>query len=420
MNKIINTKISFKKKGEIKLRNIVLNDIVKIFEILDEKGKRDRDIVLELLHNQLIEPEISLEEFKKQPEDNLIKISKVFIEKEDYIFKGFKDTDDFYKDFVFAIKTIKRQQLEYIGRIVESCKPAIEEASQAVSKILETLPLARISEQIARIGENVSRVLSSGVFETIGKQVITLNEVYQKWIDQHKDIFENIGKYWASVWQNYKIAEDEAIPVLKKYKWFITSSMPINIVFNLMQLEKKKGRQDKAVNNLFIDYFSMNNWQSLEEMVNSWESCLIMRKRLKILRDSVQTLKIVRNKNINSSHVILPTLIAQIDGVLSDYLRSKNIQWSCSYDDFINGGGRVIRVGRKSQFRSNNHGILTTPLNDLANIVFLDILFQSSRQPNIPFNFNRHKIMHGEIVNFGRKDYLVRAFMVLDFLANLR
>ena len=416
MNKIINTKINFKKRSEIKLRNIVLNDIAKIFEILDEEGKGNYDIVLEILHNQLIEPEISLVEFKRLPEDNLIKIGKIFIENEDYIFKGFKNTGDFYKDFVIAIKTIKKQQLEYIGHIVESYKPAIEK----ISKILETLPLARISEQIVRIGENVSRVLSSGVFETIGKQVIALNEVYQKWIDQHKDIFENIGKYWASVWQNYKIAEDEAISVLKKYKWFITPSIPINIVFNLMQLEKKKGRQDKAVNNLFIDYFSMNNWQSLEEMVNSWESCLIIRKRLKILRDSVQTLKIVRNKNINPSHLILPTLIAQIDGVLSDYLRSKNIPWSCSYDDFINGRGRVIRVGRKSQFRSNNHGILTTPLNDLANIVFLDILFQSSRQPNIPFNFNRHKIMHGEIVNFGRKDYLVRAFMVLDFLANLR
>lgn len=418
MNKIINTKINFKKRSEIKLRNIVLNDIAKIFEILDEEGKGNYDIVLEILHNQLIEPEISFVEFKRLPEDNLIKIGKVFIENEDYTFKGFKDTGDFYKDFVIAIKTIKKQQLEYIGRIVESYKPAIEK----VSKVLETLPLARIGEQIARIGENVSRVLSSRVFETIGKQIIALNEIYQKWIDQHKDIFENIGKYWAGVWQNYKIAEDEAIPVLKKYKWFITPSMPINIVFNLMQLEKKKGRQDKAVNNLFIDYFSMNNWQSLEEMVESWENCLIVRKRLKILRDSVQTLKIVQNKKINPSHVILPTLIAQIDGALTDYLDSKNIPWECAYDDFIQQG-QIRKVGRKSQFRRNRPGILTTQLDDLASTVFLDILFQHSQkgQPlNTPFNFNRHKIIHGESVKFGRKDYLVRAFMVLDFLSHLK
>lgn len=416
--KIINTKINYKKKSEIKLRNIVLNDISKIFEILDGKEKMNRDIVLEILHNQLIEPEISLVEFKRLSGDNLIKIGKVFIENEDYTFKDFKDTGDFYKDFVIAIKKIKEQQLEYIGRIVESYKPALEKAS----KVLETLPLARIGEQIARIGENVSRVLASGVFETIGKQVIALNEIYQKWIDQHEYIFENIGKYWTDVWRNYKIAEVDAISVLKKYKWFITPSIPINIVFNLMQLEKKKGRQDKAVNNLFIDYFSMNNWQSLEEMVESWESCLIVRKRLKILRDSVQTLKIVQNKNINPPHVILPTLIAQIDGALTDYLDFKNIPWECAYDDFIQQG-QIRRVGRKSQFRRNRPRILTTQLDDLASDVFLDILFQHSQngQPlNTPFNFNRHKIMHGESVKFGRKDYLVRAFMVLDFLSHLK
>jgi len=425
--KIINTKINFKKKGEIKLRNIVLNDIVRIFEILDEKEKMNRDIVLEILHNQLIEPEISLVEFKRLSGDNLIKIGKVFIENEDYTFKDFKDTGDFYKDFFIAIKKIKEQQLEYIERIVESYKPALEKASQAASKVLETLPLARIieqaaraGEQIARIGGNVSKILEAIDLESIGEMVIGWQNFCQKWINQNRYVFENITMFWANVLQNYKISPDQAIPVLKKYKWFITPSLPINIVFYVIQIEESKGEQE-AVDNLFIKYFSANNWQKLDEMVDSWENSNISKERLKIIKDCLEILKLDKSNSINEVNVILPTLIAQIDGALTDYLNSQNIQWDCYYEDYIKNG-RVEKVGRKSQFRRYKPVVLTTKFDELTNTIFLDTLFQSSQrgqQLELPLDFIRHKIVKGEIVTYGKKDYLIRAFMLLDYIANI-
>ena len=60
---------------------------------------------------------------------------------------------------------------------------------------------------------------------------------------------------------------------------------------------------------------------------------------------------------------------------------------------------------------------------DLANDIFLNILFQDSKsgQPlDIPFIFNRHKIMHGEQFRYGRTDNTIRAFLILDFLASLK
>ena len=65
--------------------------------------------------------------------------------------------------------------------------------------------------------------------------------------------------------------------------------------------------------------------------------------------------------------------------------------------------------------------VLTTQLDDLANDIFLNILFQRSQKGKplaTPFSFNRHKIIHGESIKYGRKDYLIRAFMVLDLLAH--
>jgi len=36
------------------------------------------------------------------------------------------------------------------------------------------------------------------------------------------------------------------------------------------------------------------------------------------------------------------------------------------------------------------------------------------------FQFSRHKIMHGEDLQFGTIDNVIRAFLLLDFLANLK
>ena len=156
-------------------------------------------------------------------------------------------------------------------------------------------------------------------------------------------------------------------------------------------------------------------------MVTSWKTNSLLRKRMNILLDCVRTLKKTKGKNINLVNVILPTLIAQIDGFLTDYLKSKNISWDVDYDDLI--GKNRSKIGRKSQFKKHRSIMSNDQCDDLANHVFLNILFQRSQKGKslkTPFNFNRHKIMHGENIEYGRKDYLIRAFLVMDFLASLK
>ena len=153
-----------------------------------------------------------------------------------------------------------------------------------------------------------------------------------------------------------------------------------------------------------------------------WKNKAILKKRVKILDDCVQALKSISCKKINKANILLPTLIVQIDGILTDYLELKHIPWDCTYDDFIQGK-KIKRIGRKSQFQKNRTKLMTTQLDELANDIFLNILFQGSqkgRPLKTPFNFNRHKIIHGENVLYGRSDYLIRALLVIDFLANLK
>jgi len=198
--------------------------------------------------------------------------------------------------------------------------------------------------------------------------------------------------------------------ILSKYKWFVTPSFPLSFISMINNINKEHVRKDKKVNQLFIKYFEMNDWQNLEIMVNGWKDNNLLKKRFKILADCVSLAKLSYKNGINGANVILPTLITQIDGFLNDYLNSKG--FICGYTYKI----------KKNQFEKIKPKILPTPFNDSAFKILLDILFQESwagKPLEVSFNFNRHKINHGESTTYGRKDYMIRAFMILDLLSNL-
>jgi len=59
---------------------------------------------------------------------------------------------------------------------------------------------------------------------------------------------------------------------------------------------------------------------------------------------------------------------------------------------------------------------------EIGNDFILNTLFQTAytkQKLKKPFGLNRHKIMHGEYVNYGRNDHLIRSYLILDFLYGL-
>ena len=60
--------------------------------------------------------------------------------------------------------------------------------------------------------------------------------------------------------------------------------------------------------------------------------------------------------------------------------------------------------------------------SDAINDVFLDVLLQDTKPRQdykTSMHFSRNKILHGENFNYGKKDYVIRCFMILDFLHGL-
>jgi len=437
-----NTELEIKSLGDIELKYISYGDTREIAKLLPQK-KSDKDFVLQILFQQLVKPQIKFSEFEKISEKELKKLARAFVKKEDYTFKHFKNTGDFFKDFRQALQNHYDKHIEELRKTFEPIIKSTQETLTAFQKnygsviqqaidtnsyIQDTMrQFTSVAEQFQKtqlqITESIKPIIEqyNATARILAEFIKPQIEIWQKWAEQNKSVFQNSGKQWAEFQKKYKIAEEKAVVVLQKYKWFVSPSMPIDFVFEVVQLGQKKGRQDKAINKLFVDYFSKDNWENLEILVSDWGKNNLFKKRLKIINDCIQTLKETSNKT-NTVNVVLPTLIAQIDGFLTDYLDSKGIPYDCAYDDFIQNG-KVKKIGRKSQFKENNFKVLTSNLDDLANDIFLNILFQRSQKGKplkTPFNFNRHKIMHGENIKYGRNDYLVRTFLLLDFLAHLK
>lgn len=425
-----NTKLYLKPLGTVELKYISYGDTRDFLKIL-QKPLSDRNFVIEILYHQFIKPEIKFDKFKKLPDKEIEKLGKAFVKKEDYTFKHFQDTGDFFKDFRQAVKTQNKKHIEELRKTFEPIlkstqetlaafhkdyAPVIQQALDTSSYIQNIISqFASVAQQFQKtrlqMAESIKPIIEqyNTTARILAESIKPQIEIWQKWAEQNKSVFENIRKNWSEFQKRYKIAEKKAVGVLQKYKWFISPSMPIDFIFKVVQLGQKKGRQDKAINKLFIDYFSQNDWQNLEAITKNWKKKPLFKKRIKIIQDCIKTLKNADRKT-NTVNVVLPTLIAQIDGFLTDYLDSKGISAN-SYKQ------------KKIQFRRNSSRALTSNLDDLASDIFLNILFQHSqkgRPLKTPFNFNRHKIIHGENIKYGRKDYLIRAFLVLDFLAHLK
>lgn len=427
LNRIHSTKTKICSLGNVEIKYVSHGDTIEFSKILEEQIS-NRDFVVKILLHQLIEPKLDFETLQKLSDEELEKLAKVFVKAEDGAFKYFKDTGDYFKDFRQALKTGQEQQVEEFRKTFEPKIKSAQETLTVFSKnyasvIHQTLDsTSYIQEWLKGAAEVVKKISDAQfrfvedlepVIEQIQSMAKIINEslkpqidFWQKWAEQNKRIFDSFSNFWIEFQRKYNVAEQKATQILRKYKWFITPSMPLSFVFKVVKLGEKQGRQDKAVNNLFTMYFEVNNWNNLEVMVDSWKNNPLLKKRYKILSDCVAIIKLGSKKKINVSNIVLPTLITQIDGALSDYMESKNVSWN-GYRD------------RNTKIRINKPKVFTNKLDNQATDIFLNILFQGSqrgRSLETPFNFNRHKIIHGEIVKYGRKDYMIRAFMVLDLL----
>ena len=425
-----NTKSKSKTLGEIELKYISSGDSDDFFKLLED-FKDGRAFVAQVLHHQLITPEISFKDFNKISDNELRAIAKDFVSDKKDIFKYFEDTTDaeFFSDFRKAIEKCLQERMEKLLKFSESINKSLETVNVDYRNLIGNfvIPLSSIKGMVETIDLHTNHIFGSTEsldfalrdYQTAAR-FFSENLILQikpliDWIEQNKAIFDTYTNYYREFQEVYRVSEKEAIRVLRKYKWFISPSLPFDFVFKAVKIGQREGNQRKAMNKLFVDHFSKDNFENLEVFVDKWGGNPLFKPRMKILRDCISTLK--NAKRSNPSNLVLPTLIAQIDGITSEFMKQEGLANPSRGKWETPSGGKIYW---KDWFK---HQTLNQSLLEAANDIFLNILFQRAHPGaplDEPFTFNRHKIMHGEYLRYGRIDNTIRAFLVLDFLATLK
>ncbi len=406
-----NFKFSSKTLGELEIRPFTVNQFIKAEQLLEEHLD-EREFTIKLFFGLIEEPKFSFDLFQKIPDselkciariicDNNTKLNNIFgVPADEHFFIQFKDAIQRYHDEI-----INKMSINIEGFVAEInlAKKDIGLSISSFQNLFDHSIFPEIIIPQMQIPQIDPLQLS-----------IPLNVTY------FDDLFQQIRNFSESLRIN-DIDLKYADKILKKYKWFLSFSLPISFYFDVLEIEKSGNQKSMRINNLFFDYFFEDNYKELNELVESWKNNPLFQPRMKIFRSCVKTLKRSKERD-NPSNVVIPVLIAQIDGIQKEIYAKYSILKKgpdhdpIYFDEFGNKSKNKAKAKRKLIASLNKHSFA-------GDYLLFDILFQDNNNGKkifIPTTFWRHGILHGEYVNYGRKSHTIRAFLILDFLHYLK
>ena len=384
--------------GVLEFRYISYRDIA-FFQKLD-KNITNKDFSVKAIFNQL-ETKKVFAEFSSLPESELKEITVKYVNKSkliNYYYTQIESPDVFlkFKKSILLYLEEQRRRMEAMSKAISIQMTSITETiRKAITVPMITLPKI-IFPQI---------VLPKIILPDISKQLNILNTSFLR-------VFQDQSKIWQNFAVQHKKVSKKSLKNLKKYNWFINSSMPSSFI-----AETAKANNAKDMKDLFISYHTYNNFSTLNYYCIEWNKKPLFKRRMKILRDAINLfIKNYDNKNVNINNIIIPVLINQIEGIKHDYMKSKgfvNISMT-SYKDSSNNQSVSWTTIVQDSLKNEDD------FSKLIGTVFEKILFQKEADKATIINFSRHKISHGAIVKYGTFETTVRCFMILEFLSELK
>ena len=303
------------------------------------------------------------------------------------------------------------------GSVVESNMAAVSQALTGVDAMSQTMI------NLNYVFNNSAIFQASEILKAIQPQI----DFWNDWINTNSHIFkfyEEHNVFWKNLKEQYNISKKRALNCVKRYHWFISPSMDPSIVRNIVSICEGNSKSKWGdINHVFNDYFLDNNCENLNRFADNWSSNPIFDGRMKIIRDCVE---IIKNppKNVNFSNVVVPVLISQIDGIQMEFMNQRGLKVDkkkvvCDLD----GNRKKDKHGQNIKYDTYIRDLTSgDEFLDAMNDVFLEVLFQHTMPGEgykASIKFSRHKILHGENFRYGRKDYVMRCFMILDFFHGL-
>ncbi|MBN2208418.1 MAG: hypothetical protein JW759_03895 [Candidatus Coatesbacteria bacterium] len=249
------------------------------------------------------------------------------------------------------------------------------------------------------------------------------------WFRRNTERLAQYAKLIAQIADEMKLAEEVVNQALRKARWPLSPDTPVLFWIKVAELAVKPGvqpsHQAEAIDNLFVEYYTSDHHQALTEMVLGWQQNAHFQPRMEILKDCLSVISTAA-PGINVSNVVIPAMIAQMDGVKTDILESMGLQRVITRDK---RGKRRIEQNRWEDTSGQERNwkdwlrdeMESQPqFRQIAGDVLLETLYETA-YPGQQVGwgtFSRHKIVHGESLKYGTLPNTIRAFLILDFLAS--
>ncbi len=173
---------------------------------------------------------------------------------------------------------------------------------------------------------------------------------------------------------------------------------------------------DENIDEKFVEYFSDNEFEVILELKEKWISeNLIPKGNLNIISNALNL--ILNDNGQNYSDIIIPSLLAQIDILISQVLIKNG--YTEKNRKFYSDTYGAENLGNIRTFRENfAENIIDNWEEHHVNFLLENLFANNDSDSETPLiiNFNRHDIMHGLDNEYGTFENLIRCLLVIDFL----
>lgn len=274
--------------------------------------------------------------------------------------------------------------------------------------------MSQVAESVYAVTQNTVLQATKALSELASEAIQRREDEIRRYVQQIVDTIQPLREFFDRL-EEYHIAEAEALEVLRRYRWLPFRTMPMTFMIRIINVSRQPGNKTGAINKLYATYFLANDCKNLVEMVENWADNPLFAPRMRIFRDCVKAVREAKGK-YNAANVVLPALIAQIDGILTDFGARKGVPNPGARD----GRGDNQPEGDFAKWlqQHTQDGYYA----DLGNDLLLNCLFHLTRRRRDrkpiepPYRYNRHKVLHGQYIHYGKMPDLLRTFLVLDYL----
>ncbi len=427
--------------GTLYLRYISLKDS-DIFINYYENNIDSENFTKKFIINQIINNKISISQLDELNETQILSIIKEYLIKEDLNeYFNLLNINSYYdfKEELYAYLKYYYQPHKSVLKNIDKEMDKTQKLLKKINLMVPQLPNYYYDNLLNMINTSKNAIDTLKVFNKYKPQPIdfkipllannlieNLQPLINEWSNlinsrlNLKTIQDRVTATLESSNEYFKKPMLKAMKCLNNYSWFIPLNMDYSTIFEVLSIcESESSHKQAEINKLFIDYYLDDNCSELTKLIEIWNNSPIFKRRNKIFRDCINIMK-NSNSSTNFSNLVVPTLIAQIDGIQREFMEINNLKIDYGKVKFLDDSKyKDGKVSWEDYFRDLTNG---DEILDVMNDIFLNVLFQKTR-PGEDYktliHFSRHKILHGENIRYGRKDYTIRCFIILDFLYEL-